>query len=129
MNYNYKYKAFSKDSFAQIAFVNFQTEKLKNEFLALYPQTFIETFNAYLTYFFTNVLCSCCSSENTKKLNQNRITFYVEQASQPDDIIWENLEYSVYEQNCRKIVTYLSTLILLSIGFFIIFGLNLAQVK
>ena len=111
------------------AFVTFKTEYEARYFLKQYPASIFGYSWAIVRYLLTNILCCWLFSERTKNNNRKRILYSVSQAYEPEDIIWQNLEYSPINRLLRKFGVYLSTLVFLGISLAIMYGINAAQVQ
>ena len=120
-----KNHSFEENVFTGVAFVAFNTVKETEQYCKLFPDSIIEYLLVYLKsiYYTVNVF-----EQSANKIDHMKKTiFRVINASEPSDIIWENLEYSLFNRIQRYIITYLSTFVLIGAGFGIIFALNLAQ--
>jgi ABC-type multidrug transport system fused ATPase/permease subunit len=82
----------------------------------------------YLITFFEYIFCRCCMNKNKKEnfLFKGNIGFH--RAPEPEDILFENLEYtnSIYKL-VRIIFVYFISIILISICFLIVTYLNYLQ--
>ena len=112
--------------FGGAAFVTFDTVKEQELYMKNIPNNSIEYFFKFmrdLGYLF----CSCCdkSSENIYYLKRN-VKF--EDAPEPEDIIFENLEVSSCSRLTRTIIIYITSLIICGISFIIIYNLNKLQI-
>ena len=114
-------------NFCGCAFVTFNTIKEKEEFYNKYPHFFIEFISYYIkkTFYY---LCYCCTSKNKslkKKYQRKKIRVYL--APEPEDIIWENLEFTICQRAYRIIFIYFLSIILILIAFRIVYELNKIQ--
>ena len=114
--------------FAGSVIVTFNTVKEKEEFLSHLPNSwFLNIFKLIgrLRYF----LCFCCIDkiESIKFINRN-LKLSIKEAPNPDDIIFENLEFSQQSRTYRVVGINMISLILIAIGFAIILGLEYLQV-
>jgi hypothetical protein len=74
-------------------------------------------------------LCCCCIDKNKRDhffLNRNN---RVNVAPEPEDVTFENLQYSSFRRLLRTLLVYLVSLIMIFICFFIILYLNDFQFK
>ena len=114
-------------NFCGCAFITFNTIKEKEEFYNYYPHFLIE----FILYYVKKglfYLCYCCTSNNqnlNKKYSNKRIRVYL--APEPEDIIWENLEFTIFQRFYRIILIYFLSLILILIAFFIVYELTSIQ--
>ena len=113
--------------FCGCAFVSFNTTKEKEEFYNNYPHFLIE----FIFYYIKKGLyysCYCCTNKNdnlNKKYRNKRIRVYL--APEPEDIIWENLEFTIFQRFYRIFFIYFLSLILILIAFLIVYELTLLQ--
>ena len=115
------------NNFCGCAFVTFNSIKEKEEFYNKYPHFFIEFIFYYIKKFFY-YLCYCCTSKNQKlkkKYQRQEIKVYL--APEPEDIIWENLEFTICQKTYRIIFIYFLSIILIIVAFQIVYGLNMLQ--
>ena len=113
-------------NFSGCAFVTFNTVEEKEDFYRKFPHFFIE----YVFFCLLNIkyyLCCCFikKEEKDKKNLFNNIRVHL--APDPEDVIWENLEFSIFNRVLRAIGIYLASFLLLTISFFIIFLLTNQQ--
>ena len=111
------------DKFAGSIFITFNTLKDKERYYNEFPHYFIEK----VFYFIKNIkyyfVCNKKKREDfflKKKIN----VFY---ANEPEDIIWENLEYSKRQRILRKLLIYLISILLLLSLFMIVYKLTSIQ--
>jgi hypothetical protein len=74
-------------------------------------------------------LCKCIISNEKQKrfLLKRNLEVYV--APEPEDIIYENLQYSSTDKGLRMLLTYFLSLIIIGICFLVILSLNSLQIK
>ena len=121
-------KTLTKNNFSGVIFVTFNTIEEHEKFLEPYPKNlimsiFINIKN--LKYF----LC-CCFVDKEKRKNfflKRNIT--VDEAPEPEDVIFENLQCSSCERFIRTLFIYIFSLIVISICFVVILFLNYFQTK
>ena len=118
----------TENDFAGVIFVTFDSINETEKFLEPYPKNII--MNLYvgikdLKYF----LCCCCVNKKKRKLFLLKKNISVNEAPEPEDVIFENLEYSSCERFLRMLLIYFTSLIIIFICFYIIFCLNYAQIK
>ena len=115
------------NNFCGCAFATFNTIKEKEEFYNNYPHFLIEFIFYYIKkslYY----LFYCCTSKNQNlknKYQRNKIRVYF--APEPEDIIWENLEFTICQRAYRIIFIYFLSIILILAAFFIVYELTLIQ--
>ena len=112
----------NQNNFSGVAFISFNTLKEQEDFLSQFPSNIFSYFIKYikdLKYIF----CFCCFKKNLKtNLSANK-------APEPEDVIYENLEYSYIERNFRTFIVYIISLVLIIICFGIYIGINILQDK
>ena len=113
--------------FAGCAFVTFTSLKEKELFL----KNFKTSFCGYILKLIKDliyIICGYCTDKNKKPINWLRSYINFEQADEPSDIIFENLEYTEIEKNFRTFLVYVITFFIAifsnSICFVIIAALN-----
>ena len=115
------------NNFCGCAFVTFNTIKEKEEFYNKYPHFLIE----FIFYYIKKALyylCYCCTHKINnlkKKYSQKSIKVYL--SPEPEDIIWENLEFTIFQRAYRIFFVYFISLILILIAFIIVYELTLIQ--
>ena len=111
------------NNFCGCIFATFNTIKEKEEFYNNYPHFFIESlFSSIknLRYY----VC-CCFIDKKKKQNYfsfGKIRVYL--APEPEDIIWENMEFTVVQRLYRIIIVYSLSILLIFLSFIIICKLD-----
>ena len=119
-------KNLTKENFAGVIFVTFNTKKDKEKFLSPYPNNFL----MFLLISFINLryyFCGCFIHKNKRKRFFLKRNMTVEGASEPDEVQFENLQFSLYERFCRTLSVYFISIIIIGISFIIISRLNLLQ--
>ena len=110
----------NENNFAGVAFVSFNTLKEQEDFLSQFPSNIFSYFLKFikdLKYIF----CFCCYKKNLKT------NLDAENAPEPEDVIYENLEYSYIEGSFRTLIVYIISIILIGICFGIFIGINMLQ--
>ena len=116
-------KILSKTNFTGCLFLTFKTIEYKENYYSQYPHFFFDKIIKLILeskYYF----CCCCISEKSKKKFMRRKNIEVNYAPEPEDVIWENLEYNKWSRFKRELVVYFISAILLAISFFIVFFLT-----
>ena len=119
-------KKINMDKFAGAVIISFNTIKEKEEFLSHFPDNlFVHLLNVIgkLRYFF----CFCCIKkiDNSKFWQKKKIQ--IDEAPEPEDIVFENLEFTTMKKTYRVVGMNMISLLLIGIGFGIIFGLQNLQ--
>jgi len=107
-------------NFAGVAFVSFNTIKEQEEFLKQFPSNFI-TYFLKIIWDLKYIFCFCCLKKDLKA-NLNVVV-----APEPEDVIYENIEYSSIEKTLRIMIVYIISILLIGICFGIFIGLNILQ--
>ena len=118
----------TQENFSGVVFVIFNSMKEKDKFLEKKTKnSFITIINSLsnLKYY----LCSCCISTHKRKNFFLRHNISVEEAPEPEDIIYENLEFSWVQRLFRVLLAYFISFILILGCFFLILYLNNIQIK
>ena len=114
------------DNFCGCIFATFNTVKDKTEFYNKYPHFFIE----HIFHYILNIryyLCRCLIDK--KKLNtyRKRQRMKIHLAPEPEDVMWENMEFTFCQRFKRIIIIYSLTILLIICAFQIVFILNKLQ--
>ena len=114
------------NNFCGCIFATFNTVKDKREFYNKYPHFFIEFVFFYLKNF-KYYLCCCLIDKKkmSKHLNRQRMRVYL--APDPEDVIWENMEFTFFQRFYRMVAIYSLTIILILAAFQIVYSLNSVQ--
>ena len=118
----------TENNFAGIIFITFETMDEQEKFLKPYSMNYITNLLIKikdLKYF----LCSCFISKEEKKRFLLKRNLEVHVAPEPEDVIFENLQYSSWEKKLRILLTYFLSFIIIGICFLIILFLNNLQLK
>ena len=110
------------------AFLTFETIKDRDDFISGYYSTTLEWFFKRAWTFIANCFSCFFSADYLKKLN-DLFRFSIYEPSEPEDIIWRNLEYSALNIWVRKFITLLLSLIVIFICFVISVSLNLVKIE
>ena len=110
------------DNFSGCAFVCLDNIKEHEQFL---ETNLNKIFIIYLFKLFVYVFCRCCQSKNKKNIEWLKENIRFERAPEPEDIIFENLEYSkTFTKFVRIFLVYFFSLVLIVICFAIVTTLN-----
>ena len=119
-------KKVNMDKFAGAVIISFNTIKEKEEFLSNFPKNFLVHFLnivGKLRYFF----CFCCIKKIDNTKFWKKLKVQIEEAPEPEDIVFENLEFTTMTKTYRVVGMNMISLLLIGIGFGIIFGLQNLQ--
>ena len=118
----------TKDNFSGVIFVTFNNIKETEKFIKPYPKNIIMSlFVSFknLKYF----LCYCFIDKKKRKRFLLKRNISVNIAPEPEDVIFENLQYSSLERFFRTLLIYIISLILIFVCFIIILALNYLQIQ
>jgi len=109
--------------------VIFSTMKMKQDFYDFFPHSYGTKIFWSIRYFFECILFQFCVSTEKKNKIKLKLSVDVTQATEPYEILWENMGHTRFEINCYKFISFISTLGLIIISLGIIIGLNTLQYK
>ena len=112
-------KALTVNNFTGSIFLTFNTIQQKEEYYNLYPHYILDTIILFFKeskYYF----CRCFINEKSKKKFFMRKNIKVYTAPEPEDVIWENIEYDKWFRFKRGLLIYFISICLLLISFVII---------
>ena len=116
------------NNFCGCIFVTFNTIKEKERFYNKYPHFFIEYIFFYLKNMSHFLFCCIKNKRDSLKFHsRNKIRVY--SAPEPEDVIWENLEFTVSQRFFRVFFIYLITIIFIFIVFNIVYLLNIIKIE
>ena len=121
-------KTLTEKNFSGVVFITFNSIEESEQFLKPYPKSMITSFCMNiinLKYF----CCCCCIDKNKRKNFFLKRNITVEEAPEPEDIIFENLQCSSCQRFVRILFIYIFSLVIIGICFFIILFLNNFQAK
>ena len=115
------------DNFAGCAFITFTSLKEKNMFLKNFQYSICGGFIKIIKNFYYMIF-GCCINKSKKPISWLKEYISFEQADEPSDIIYENLEFTKMSKILRTFGVYVLSFVIAifsdSIGFAIIAGLN-----
>ena len=117
-------KNITKENFSGVVFIIFNSMEEKDKFLKLHN-----------THFLINIICNlkyylfCCINKTKRRNFYLKKNIFIENAPEPEDIIYENLEFSWVQRFYKVLFIYIISFILIAISFFFIFYLNSLQIK
>ena len=109
------------NNFCGCIFATFNTVKDKEEFYNNFPHFFIESLWYHLKKLQYYLFC-CRDKKMKKRLAREKIRVYL--APEPEDIIWENMEFTVFQRFYRIIIIYTLSILVIGFAFFIVYQLN-----
>ena len=111
------------NNFCGCVFATFNTLKDKEEFYNKYPHFYVELFFYYLKKIKYHICCCCI--DKTKNKTSERIRVHL--APEPEDVIWENMEFTVFQRFYRIVFIYCLSISLILITLLIVYQLNEKQ--
>ena len=108
------------NNFCGCIFATFNTLKDKEEFYNNYPHFYLEI----IFYYLKKIKYHLCCCFIDKKKNKARERIRVHLAPEPEDVIWENMEFSVFQRFYRIVFIYCLSIILILITVYIVYQLN-----
>jgi hypothetical protein len=110
-----------------VLFATFNTNKEYNNYLDQFPSSFFSKIYYNIYYLFAVYFLCCAFSQKSRDNLRKKVKLTVERAPEPQDIIWENLQYSGFQRIKRTCFVYFITFILIGVSFGIVLGLNYVQ--
>ena len=120
---------YSQEVFNGVAFIVFDKEEEATNYSSLYPDTFLMKFLINMHRRFLLCCCSCCLDENRKKSLKVKTQLTVGMAPEPEDVIFEHLEYNFKYRFIRTLVLFIISILLCGVSFAIVVGLNELQYR
>ena len=118
----------TQENFSGVIFVTFHNIKDQEKFIEPYPKNLIMSIFVSIRdskYF----LCCCFIDKHKRKKFLLKRNIAVDVAPEPEDVIFENLQYSSCERFFRILLIYFISFVIILICFIIIVGLNYLQIK
>ena len=110
------------NNFCGCIFATFNTIKDKQEFYNNFPHFFIESVFYYIKNSKYYICCCFIDEKNRKNRKRERIRVYL--APEPEDVIWENMEFTLFQRFYRIIIIYSLSIFLILIAFYVVYILN-----
>ena len=116
----------SENIFTGYMLISFNTIKDKERFLAEYPHNFFGMIFYFLKNIKYYVFCCCVNKEENIRFKKVKgIDAY--DAPEPEDIIWENFNYTTRGRGIRTIFVFLISILIIIISLGCVFGLTFIQ--
>jgi hypothetical protein len=107
-------------------FVTFNKIAAYENFYHQFPETFWgHVWNNIKLFFYS--FCSCCTSSEARMNLYKRMKLTVNLAPEPEDVIWENLEFSEWSRVLRKFIVFSISLLIIGLSLGVVVGLNYFQ--
>ena len=110
-------------NFCGCIFATFNTLKDKENFYNKYPHFYVELLFYYLKKMKDHICCCFI----VKKKNKARERIRVHLAPEPEDVIWENMEFTVFQRFYRIVFIYCLSISLILVTLLIVYYLNERQ--
>ena len=120
---------YSQNAFNGVAFITFNTENEASDYKKKFPTTFIGKLFINIGKSIALCFCGCCLSKTTKKSLRVKSKITVDLAPEPEDVIFENLEFHFISRLFRSLLLYFFSILLAGISFGIVTLLNYIQYK
>lgn len=109
------------------AFFIFNKSKDSDEYNNLFPESILGYFSLYTLYALLKSVFYCCSNNDYRKSLRKRLKHRCTRTEEPTDIIWENLEYSMFDRVKRTFLIFLVSLIILGGSFIALYFISKKQ--
>ncbi len=120
-------EAHSDELFNGVAFITFNKQNEAKLYEKLYPSTFLGKVFTNLYNKFTLYCCGCCLSKKRKKILRVKNQISVSFAPEPEDVIFEHLEYHFLSRLFRTLILYFLSILLVGVSFAFVLGINHIQ--
>ena len=108
-------------------FIVFKYIHMKDQVYDFYPTNLFKKILIRIKYFFQNIICSKCVNEKTKRRNYLKTEIKVQYATEAYEVFWQNLGYSLCQKISYFSLSFVVSIVLISISFSIIYILNYWQ--
>ena len=117
----------TEENFSGVVFVTFNNIGEVEKIMEPLPKNLIMSIFVWIKNlkFF---LCCCCVSKNKRDLFFLKRNVKIKVAPEPEDVIFENLQYSAFGRFLRTLLVYFLSLIIIFVCFIIILFLNDVQI-
>ena len=118
----------TEENFSGVVFIIFNSIEEKDKFLDIHSKNLILTLInslSNLKYY----ICNCCINSSKRKKFFLKQNISIDDAPEPEDLIYENLEFSWVQRLLRVLLVYIISFILISLCFFFILYLNSVQIE
>ncbi len=119
----------NKNNFTGVVFVTFNNVEELKAFKKHFPNTFIQKIFKSLKNYCLLRCCKCCINDMRAKQLRSYLNLTVFRPPEPEDIIFENLEYSFCYRFTKSVINYLLVILLLGISFGTCLLFNFIQSK
>ena len=124
----YKNHALSPTIFSRTGFITFDTIMNSSDYLEEFPNTFLGHIMSRVKMYLVKYIFFKCYTEDEIKQIEMRDKYEVIRAPEPDDIIWQNLQFLFMDRFIRYIIVNIISFLIVIGGFVPIFFLTKYQV-
>ena len=116
----------TEQNFTGYMFVSFNKIKDKEIILSHYPHNFFDMGLYFLKNIKYYLFCCCLSRDDIIRFRRAKgIDVY--DPPEPEDIIWENFNYTARQRGIRTIIVFIICILIMILSFALVFGLTFAQ--
>jgi hypothetical protein len=116
----------SKENFAGCIFITFPTIKEKENYYNEFPHSFLEKCIEFIKELKYRICCCFIYREKLENFHRRK-KLKVSFAPDPEELIWENMEFTLISKIKRSLIIYIISLLLIGVSFGIILYLNYLQ--
>ena len=116
----------SKENFAGCIFITFPTIKEKEKYYNEFPHSFLEKCIEFIKELKYRICCCFIYREKLENFHRRK-KLKVSFAPDPEELIWENMEFTLISKIKRSLIIYIISLLLIGVSFGIILYLNYLQ--
>ncbi|MCQ2816322.1 MAG: anoctamin [archaeon] len=117
----------SLNKFTGTVIATFELEKEKETYLSYFPNSFLERIFSNMCSKVCLTCCDCLLSDDSRRKYSQRSKISAMEAPEPEDIVWENLEYRFMSKFWRSCLAYFICILLIGISFVCVIFLNKVQ--
>lgn len=114
-----------RQMFSGTVFATFKDTTEYEAYKDFYPETFFSRLGKLIQYY----ICGCCIHNGKLESIKKSLDLVVEQAPEPEDVIWENLQITYYDRLCRKFTVLFIVILILALSFGTLLGISYWQVE
>lgn len=120
---NFENKDTIRQMFSGTVFATFKDTTEYEGYKDFYPDTFFKRLSKLFQYYF----CGCCLHKDKLASLKKSLDLVVEEAPEPEDVIWENLQITYYDRLCRKFVVLFIVILILGLSFGTLLAISVWQ--
>lgn len=123
----YEHKANSKKIFTGTVFATFKDVEDYKNYKKNFPTTIESRIWMYVAYYLGGRCFYRKKKNKLFKYDEKALEITVEEAPEPDDVLWENLQITNKNRRYRRLLIALLTLIILGLSFVALYGISRIQ--